>query len=99
MPVGLEQKNARRHLTVVDDANEALARLPSAPSMAPDYDVVLDYHLPGFNALEAAKILRQDRGLSLPIVLVTSEGNEEIVTQALRLGIADYLVKHPNYLL
>ena len=87
------------HLTVVEDANAALARLPTEPSMAPDYDVVLlDYHLPGFNALEAAKILRQDRHLNLPIVLVTSEGNEEIVTQALRLGIADYLVKHQNYL-
>lgn len=31
-------------------------------------------------------------------MLVTSEGNEEIVAQALRLGISDYLVKHPNYL-
>ena len=87
------------HLTVVENAHAALARLPADPSIPPDYEVVLlDYHLPGFNALEVAKVLRQDRHLDLPIVLVTSEGDEEIVAQALRLGISDYLIKHPNYL-
>ena len=87
------------HLTVVENAHAALARLPADPSIPPDYEVVLlDYHLPGLNALEVAKVLRQDRHLDLPIVLVTSEGDEEIVAQALRLGISDYLIKHPNYL-
>ena len=87
------------HLTAVENAHAALARLPADPSIPPDYEVVLlDYHLPGFNALEVAKVLRQDRHLDLPIVLVTSEGDEEIVAQALRLGISDYLIKHPNYL-
>lgn len=87
------------HLTAVADANEALERLPADPSITLDYEVVLlDYHLPDLNALEMVKVLRQDRHLELPIVLVTSEGNEEIVAQALRLGISDYLVKHPNYL-
>ena len=87
------------HLTVVDDANEVLSRLPVEPSSSLDYEVLLlDYHLSGLNALEAVKMLRQERHLDLPVVLVTREGNEEIVAQALRLGVSDYLVKHQSYL-
>jgi diguanylate cyclase (GGDEF)-like protein/PAS domain S-box-containing protein len=87
------------HLTVVENATEVLARLPSGPSVPPDYEVVLlDYHLSGLNALEITKILWQERRLDAPVVLITSEGNEEIVAQALRLGVSDYLIKHPNYL-
>ena len=31
-------------------------------------------------------------------MLITGHGNEELAIQALRLGIADYLVKNPGYL-
>jgi diguanylate cyclase (GGDEF)-like protein/PAS domain S-box-containing protein len=87
------------HLTVVADATEVLACLPVNSATPPDYEVLLlDYHLQGLNALELAKILRQERHLDLPIVLVTSEGNEEVVGQALRLGVSDYLIKHQSYL-
>ncbi|MCP5159676.1 MAG: EAL domain-containing protein [Gammaproteobacteria bacterium] len=87
------------HLTVVNDATGCLARLPSEPFIPLNYEVLLlDYHLPGLNALEVTKILRQERHLDLPIVLVTSEGSEETVAQALRLGVSDYLIKHQNYL-
>ena len=86
------------HLEVVKDAPEALARLPAAGPEAP-YDVVLlDYQLPGLNALEIIKVLHHDRGLDVPLVLVTGQGNEELAVQALRLGFADYLVKQPGYL-
>jgi PAS domain S-box-containing protein len=84
------------HLEVAHDASEALRRLTSASAR---YDVLLlDYCLPGLNALEMLKKMQQEHALSLPVVLVTGRGNEESAVQALRLGAEDYLTKHPGYL-
>ncbi|NMG64542.1 EAL domain-containing protein [Azoarcus indigens] len=89
------------HLRIhnVATADEVLAKLPTAPGLSCDYDVVLlDFLLPGMNALDITKVLREERGLDLPIVMVTGQGSEEIAAQALRLGVSDYLVKHDSYL-
>ncbi len=86
-------------LDVVHDTDEVLARLPGTSAGTSPYDVLLlDYHLPGADALDAVKILREERGLDLPVVLVTGQGSEEVAAQILRLGVADYLVKRPGYL-
>ena len=45
------------------------------------------------NALELVKLLRQERGLDLPIVVVTGQGDEDSAVQTLKLGATDYLVK------
>jgi len=60
--------------------------------------ILLDYRLPGINALEFIKIIRQERKLSVPIILVTGQGNEDVAIQALKLGANDYMVKRENYL-
>jgi signal transduction histidine kinase/DNA-binding response OmpR family regulator len=80
---------------------EVLAHLPLSPGGAPpDFDLVLlDYRLTGLNALEVVKTVRQERGLSIPIVLVTGQGTEDVAVQALRLGVDEYLVKREGYLL
>lgn len=83
---------------MVDTGDTVLARLPECGGAA-GYDLLLlDYQLPGLNALEVAKILRDERGLDLPIVLVTGQGDEEVVAAALRMGIEDYVVKKEGYL-
>src|SRR5262245_61441042 len=75
-------------LDVALTATEAIARLTQTGE-ASQYDVILlDYRLPGLNALEALKELRQDRGLDIPVVLVTGQGDEEVALQALKLGAA-----------
>jgi len=85
-------------LDVARTGAEALQRLPQAGE-ASRYDVILlDYRLPGLNALEVLKELRQDRALDIPVVLVTGQGDEEVALQALKLGAAGYLVKNPGYL-
>ncbi|MEN6586862.1 MAG: EAL domain-containing protein [Sulfuricella sp.] len=87
------------HLEVVEHAAEALSRLPSSAAEPQSCDVLLlDYRLPQLDALELTKILRIERGLDLPIVLVTGQGNEEVAAQALHLGVSDYLTKHASYL-
>jgi len=86
-------------LDVVHSSGEVLARLPRTASEDCPWDVVLlDYHLPGLDALELLKTMRDERRLDVPVVLVTGQGDEEVAAQALRLGAADYLVKHANYL-
>lgn len=63
------------------------------------YDVfLLDYRLPGANALELLKELRQVRRLDTPVVLITGHGDEDVARQALKLGAAEYLVKSAGYL-
>ncbi len=86
------------HLTVVGDAAQAFQHLMQS-EQSPSCDILLlDYQLPGLSALEAIKIMRQEHGIEMPMVLVTGQGNEELAVQALRLGCADYLVKQKGYL-
>jgi diguanylate cyclase (GGDEF)-like protein/PAS domain S-box-containing protein len=84
---------------VVGSGDEVLARMPQSPESPPAYDVLLlDYRLPGLNALEVVKALRLEGARQIPIVLVTGQGNEEVAVQALRLGVDEYLVKREGYL-
>lgn len=95
----LAQHAGHIRLDVARGAVEVLDRLPASRIDASPYDVLLlDYRLPGLDALEAVEIARNQRGLDLPVVLVTGHGSEEVAARALRLGVADYLVKHPGYL-
>lgn len=100
----LTQRHLAQHaphirLTAVADATELLQRLPPHNGLPVDFDVILlDYRLPGMDGLETLKVLRQERGLDLPVVVVTGQGSEEVAAQALRLGVSDYLVKHTGYL-
>ena len=83
-------------LDMVRSAAEVEARLSSAEAR---YDVLLlDYRLPDVDGLSLARSLRDDRGLDIPVVLVTGQGGAEIAAQALRLGLDDYVVKEEGYL-
>ena len=109
-PNNFDSDLTRRHLAiharhirldVVGSGPEILAQLPLATNCEElPYDVLLmDFRLPGLDALEVTKILRQERQLDIPIILVTGHGNEELALQAIRLGVDEYLVKHEGYLL
>ena len=85
-------------LEVVGTADEVLSRLPLSGAVA-DVDVVLlDYRMPGMDALEALKEIFDVRGLDVPVILTTGHGNEAVALEALKLGAADYIVKSPGYL-
>ena len=95
----LEAHAPHLRLDLVGSGEEALRRLPSAPGQPCPCDVLLlDYRLPGESALDVLKVIREERRLDLPVVLVTGQGDEEVAAQALRLGATDYLAKNPNYL-
>lgn len=60
---------------------------------ARDYDLtLLDYHLPDLDGLDAFREI-QKLEKQMPVVLLTSSGDEKIAVAALEIGMADYAVK------
>ncbi len=86
------------HLDIARTDREALERL-AGPEGATRWDVLLfDCRLSGLNVVEILKELFQARGLDIPAVLITEQGDQEVALQALKLGATDYLPKNPGYL-
>ncbi len=62
------------------------------------FDVVLlDYKLPDFSGIEILTTLR-NKGINVPVIIVTGQGDEKIAVEAMKCGAADYIVKEENYL-
>ncbi|WP_322487103.1 HD domain-containing phosphohydrolase [Chloroflexus sp.] len=65
----------------------------------PAGDVVLiDCAQPRLAMLDLVKELLQFRRLAQPIIVMAQPGNEEFPLQALRLGVADYIIKREGFL-
>jgi DNA-binding NtrC family response regulator len=72
-----------------------LARADQAPARlaAGRYDVVLlDNLMPGTTGIDFLKALRE-RGLEIPVILMTGESTPDTAIQATKLGAFDYVVK------
>jgi two-component system copper resistance phosphate regulon response regulator CusR len=83
---GLEEQ--RLHVDLVEDGLEGL-RFASGGS----YDlIILDLRLPGMSGLEVLRTLR-DRGLTVPILVLTAQDAVDFKVQALRSGADDYVTK------
>ncbi|MEM9292927.1 MAG: EAL domain-containing protein [Acidobacteriota bacterium] len=74
--------------TSVATLQEALGVLEGIRG-GPPFDVVIsDYNLPDGTALELL-----ERGVDLPVIVITGAGGEEIAVHAMRAGAFDYLIK------
>ena len=57
------------------------------------YDLlIVDYNMPFLGGLDVIRALASTNQLS-PAIMVTGEGNEEVAVEAIKLGVADYIVK------
>jgi len=74
---------------VAADGHAALAR---ASTWHPDL-VVLDLMLPGLDGLEVMRLLRENGGPRVAIILLTAKGEQSDRIDGLRLGADDYVVK------
>ena len=63
-----------------------------------EFDIVLsDFNILGFTGLDVIKIIKE-KFPSLPIVIVTGTGSEEIAVEAIKQGAADYIIKTPRHI-
>lgn len=87
----------KRQLTVLgcetveaSDGIQALELLTASPVNL----VILDVRLPKLSGLEVLQTLRSSQEFSdLPVVMVSGYGDSTTMSEALRLGISDFLVK------
>jgi two-component system chemotaxis response regulator CheY len=59
--------------------------------------IVSDMNMPYMDGIELAKNLKSDQGWSsIPIIMITTEADEEDKKKAFEAGVDDYLVKPAN---
>ncbi len=75
----------------VHSVGDGLSALTLAKELRPDL-VITDQNMPSLKGTELIRRLRQDLP-ALPAILITSDGSESLVAEALRAGAVDYLTK------
>jgi len=76
---------------VVDRARNGLEGLESILAAPPDL-ILSDLAMPEMDGLTMLEELRR-RGHTIPAILMTAEGSEDIAVRALRAGVMDYFIK------
>ena len=85
---GLDE--AGYHVDLVGDGDEGLRR---ASGKSASYDMmVLDLRLPRMSGIDVLRTLR-DRGVGLPVLVLTAQDSVDFKVQALRMGADDYVTK------
>lgn len=89
MAIALEAGGINFNFDTAQTATECRSLLENCK-----YDAVLsDYSLPGFNGLEAFKLM-QELGQNIPFVLVTGSLGEEVAVECIKAGMTDYVLKN-----
>ncbi|HEX8841548.1 MAG TPA: response regulator FixJ [Sphingomicrobium sp.] len=65
--------------------------LKTAPNLEPGC-VLLDIRMPGMDGLEVQAALR-DKGVALPVVIMTGHGDVSLAVQAMKAGAVDFIEK------
>jgi CheY-like chemotaxis protein len=82
------------HVETAETGEDALAQLREH---RPDL-VLLDLMLPGISGLDVLETIRQTRSQhDLPVIVVSTEGGNPAIAEALRLGANDYVTKPFNF--
>ncbi|TMJ00511.1 MAG: GAF domain-containing protein [Bacillati bacterium ANGP1] len=71
----------------VDSERDFLSQLNPHPDI-----ILADFHMPQFTGLRALQILK-DRGLDIPLIIVSGSIGEEVAVNAMQQGASDYLLK------
>jgi two-component system, sensor histidine kinase and response regulator len=82
----------------VSSGADAIRELAAADAQDPYALVLMDWHMPGMDGLEASRIIkRAGRLRNVPrIVMITAFGREEVRAEAEQIGIEGYLLKPVN---
>ena len=84
----LERERETFAVEAAASASEGLTRLDEV-----EFDcVVSDYEMPGSDGIEFLEAVREDHP-SLPFILYTGKGSEEVASDAISAGVTEYLQK------
>jgi DNA-binding response OmpR family regulator len=72
-------------------AKDGMEGLDMAEEHQPDL-MLLDYQMPRMNGIDVLRVMAQ-RGINVPVILMTFYGSEEIAVEVYRLGVRDYIKK------
>jgi DNA-binding NarL/FixJ family response regulator len=81
-------------MQVVGQATDGLEVLPEVLKVTPDV-LVLDVMMPGLSGLEVARQL-SERAQATKIIMLSMHSNDAYVAEALRYGVAGYVLKQAN---
>jgi len=82
-------------VTCVESGMAALAALEQAPEDDPYKLVLMDWHMPGLDGIEATRRIKQHPRLAeIPtVIMVTAHGREMVMEQAADEGLDGFLIK------
>jgi signal transduction histidine kinase/DNA-binding response OmpR family regulator/HPt (histidine-containing phosphotransfer) domain-containing protein len=82
----------------VASGEDAVRAIAAADSQDPYQLVLMDWHMPGMDGLEASRVIKRDHRLQhVPkIVMITAFGREDVLTGAVEAGMDGYLLKPVN---
>jgi len=89
--VGLEGLLSSRGIEVVASVNSGQECLPLVEELKPDV-ILLDMRMPGIDGLGVLRLLRE-KGLEMPIAMLTTSSEESDLVESLRAGAQGYLLK------
>lgn len=55
--------------------------------------VITDIHMPYHNGDEVLKLIREDQKKNTPIIMISSDDEEEVIKLALKLGVNEFIEK------
>jgi two-component system response regulator FixJ len=86
--VGFMLKTSGYHVRTYESGG---ALLKSGPNLEPGC-ILLDIRMPGMNGLEVQAALK-DKGVSLPVVIMTGHGDVSLAVHAMKAGAVDFIEK------
>lgn len=73
----------------VKDGRKALEHL-----RAETFDLIItDIHMPHYNGDDILKLVREEQKKKTPIVMISSDTEEEVIALALKQGVAEFIKK------
>ena len=86
--VGFMLKTSGYHVRSYESGVELLK---GAPNLEPGC-ILLDIRMPGMDGLEVQAALK-DKGVSLPVIIMTGHGDVSLAVQAMKAGSVDFIEK------
>ena len=93
----LKELQVTNRLQHVENGEEAVAHLRDPASELPCI-ILLDLNMPKMGGIEFLQVIKQDKDLRrIPVVVLTTSGEEQDKVESFDLGVAGYMAKPVDY--